>query len=580
MSGWTVPGYTETGNLGAGATGRVVSAVQDATGTQVAIKYLSPRFANNPEFVERFRDEAALLAEIEHPNVVRLYEYVETEAGSAMVMELVPGPTLHRVLHEKGRMGPEAALSVMRGSLLGLGTAHQVGIVHRDYKPSNVLLNAYGVSKLADFGVAERAVLTDPEDPDATMPGGTGTPAYMAPEQWDGAPARPVTDIYAVTASFFECLTGKVPYSADTIYDLQEKHRTAPIPVAEVPEQVQALITHGLAKDPAERPQDVGAFVAEVEHTAAEVYGVDWEERGRQEIVALWPMLPVFGGVGGLGGAAGGLDMLGLAPSEGGEARELSAEGGEEPEGGPHVLRKKVKAGGIAVGVAVVLVVIAMIAAFAGGDKNDKTAAPASGTATVFTPTPSEPTGTSTSSDFGAGPTGASSGSASSSSSGSRSSTSSSSRSSSSSAPSSHPSSSHASTPASTPTLSSPTSIPSTPPPSSPLSDSSSTPQMKITAEMADPPDVKGGNCSYTVTYTVTFKITNPPNGSVSVDYIWHLASGGTIDEGPVTMKAGIFTYTTSEKLRSAVTDAYVSWTANSTRGRSNSVSVAATCIT
>jgi len=207
LSGWTVPGYTETGILGAGATGRVVSAVQDATGMEVAIKYLAPRYAEDPEFVERFRDEAALLAEIDHPNVVRLYEYVESEHGSAMVMELVQGPTLHRVLHENGRMTPEAALTVMRGSLLGLGTAHQLGIVHRDYKPSNVLLNVYGVSKLADFGVAERAVLTDPEDPDATMPGGTGTPAYMAPEQWDGAPARPVTDIYAVTASFFECLT-------------------------------------------------------------------------------------------------------------------------------------------------------------------------------------------------------------------------------------------------------------------------------------------------------------------------------------------------------------------------------------
>ena len=245
MSGWTVPGYTETGILGAGATGRVVSAVQDATGTEVAIKYLAPRFVDDPEFVERFRAEAALLAELRHPNVVQLYEYVESEAGadpdgdsergSAMVMELVAGPTLYRLLHENGPMGPEAALSVMRGSLLGLGAAHEKGIVHRDYKPSNVLLNAYGVSKLADFGVAERALPSIVDDPDATNPAGVGTPAYMAPEQWDGAPAQPVTDIYAVTASFFECLTGRVPYSADTVYELQEKHRTAPIPLAEVP---------------------------------------------------------------------------------------------------------------------------------------------------------------------------------------------------------------------------------------------------------------------------------------------------------------------------------------------------------
>jgi len=588
LSGWTVPGYTETGILGAGATGRVVSAVQDATGMEVAIKYLAPRYAEDPEFVERFRDEAALLAEIDHPNVVRLYEYVESEHGSAMVMELVQGPTLHRVLHENGRMTPEAALTVMRGSLLGLGTAHQLGIVHRDYKPSNVLLNVYGVSKLADFGVAERAVLTDPEDPDATMPGGTGTPAYMAPEQWDGAPARPVTDIYAVTASFFECLTGRVPFSADTIYDLQEKHRTAPIPLAEVPAEVQALITHGLAKDPSERPQDVGAFVAEVEHTAADLYGVDWEERGRREIVvALWPILPLLGfNLGGLSGAADGLEVLGLG--ERNEPGNLQTESGGPSGGGEgsegnwfRRMPRKAKAGSVAAGVAAAFLIVAAVA-FAGSPKNSPKATPPTGSTSVFTPTPDSPTGTSTSSDAAAAAatsSGSSSSSSSSSSSGSSSSSSSSSGFSAPSGPSqpsSKPSTSHASVPPpSTPPASSPSSPPSTSVPSSPSS-TPSPPPASVNARMPQP---KVGNCQ--ANYSVTFVIGQSASGFATVDYTWHLANGTSVDEGPVTMKTGTSQYSYIEDERGTTTgDVYVSWTSGGVSGQTSKYSVTITCLT
>jgi serine/threonine-protein kinase len=555
----------------------VVAAIQDATGNEVAIKYLNARYFRNPEFVERFREEAALLAEIRHPNVVQLYDYIETDEGSAMVMELVPGPTLHRLLHENGRMGPEAALSVMRGSLLGLGAAHERGVVHRDYKPSNVLLNAYGISKLADFGVAERAEPEVETDPDATMPGGVGTPAYMAPEQWDGAPARPVTDIYAVTASFFECLTGKVPYSADTVYELEEKHRTAPIPLAEVPEQVQQLVAHGLAKDPAERPQDVGTFVAEVERTAAEVYGVEWEERGREDIVVmLWPLLGLFGGLG-----DGGPGDTGPEDGE---------PGGVEPEDEQVRPRRrmpdKLKMSAVVAGVAAVVMAVAAVAV-AGNGKDTRQAGPPGSTSVVFTPTLDAPSATPTDSDPGAAPTAAGSTSSSSSSSSSRSSSSSSSTSGSSSSSSSSPSSKPSSKPSTSPDSpsspkppppSSPASSPSSSPTSSPSTSQSTTAPISIDAAVSvvsDPP----GQC--VASYSVTFSTGALPNGSVDVDYTWHLASGRTVAAGPVTLKADSSqSYGTRETSNGTTTgDVFVTWTAGGSSGTSNSASVTISCL-
>ncbi|NUP48958.1 MAG: serine/threonine protein kinase [Catenulispora sp.] len=287
MTGWTVPGYTETSSLGAGATGRVVAAVDDATGAPVAIKYLSAQFVEDEAFLERFRAEAELLAGLDHPNVVRFHRYFEAAdgGGAALVMELVPGATLRKVLKSSGPVSPEAALAVMRGSLLGLDAAHAVGIVHRDYKPSNVLLTEEGVSKLADFGIAERA---------GAETQAIGTPSYMAPEQWEGAPSEPVTDIYAVTASFYECLTGHVPFKADTVFELEELHRTAPIPLADVPPAVRGLVAHGLAKDAAMRPASVSSFIAELEETAVSEYGVDWEEEGRRDLAVF--VLPLWSG--------------------------------------------------------------------------------------------------------------------------------------------------------------------------------------------------------------------------------------------------------------------------------------------
>src|SRR3984885_816418 len=177
--GWTVPGYVEERLVGQGASGRVVAAVSEATGQRVAIKYLNTSLVREPSFMWVFRTEAQTLKSLDVPQVVHLYDYIEAPGqGAAIVMELVDGVSLHEMISQRGPTTPESALAALKGSLLGLAAAHTLGIVHRDYKPENVLIDSEGNSKLSDFGVAIRA---------GRQGLAAGTPLYMAPEQWDGA---------------------------------------------------------------------------------------------------------------------------------------------------------------------------------------------------------------------------------------------------------------------------------------------------------------------------------------------------------------------------------------------------------
>ncbi|MEU7061355.1 serine/threonine-protein kinase [Streptomyces sp. NPDC046197] len=285
MNTWAVPGYRDSQELGSGASGRVVLAVHEETGVPVAVKYLSDALRTQPDFVHGFRAEARLLGGLHSPHVTELYEYVESPDGAAIVMELVDGVPLRALLRERGPLGPEAALVVLKGSLLGLADAHRVGVVHRDYKPENVLVMPDGSSKLVDFGIAVDA---------GTSAGVAGTPSYMAPEQWTGAPASPAADVYAATATFFECLTGHKPYAGDNLAELALQHVDAPIPADEAPEAVRELVRRGLAKDPGERQAGAGAFVTELEAAAGAAYGPDWEERGRGRLAALVALLPLL----------------------------------------------------------------------------------------------------------------------------------------------------------------------------------------------------------------------------------------------------------------------------------------------
>jgi serine/threonine-protein kinase len=267
MTNWRIGEFTELRELGAGAQGRVVLARHDRSGTPVAIKYVRTAADRDRELA---RHEALMLARVNDPHVARLYQVVESDGAVAIVMEAVDGVSLRKILDDHGTLGPEASLTVLKGSLLGLSAAHAVGVVHRDYKPANVMVQGDGLSKLIDFGIAGQSGES----------ARSGTPSYMAPEQWRAEPATPATDVYAATCVFFECVTGHRPYRADDQVALMGRHVTAPVPVEDVPEPLRDLVARGMAKRGEWRPPGASAFVAELEAVATAAYGSDWERRG------------------------------------------------------------------------------------------------------------------------------------------------------------------------------------------------------------------------------------------------------------------------------------------------------------
>ncbi|WP_131736614.1 serine/threonine-protein kinase [Actinomadura roseirufa] len=284
MGEWRIEGFREVRELGSGAQGRVVLARREKTGTPVAIKYLLDRAEDEKT---RLRDEAVMLGRVDAPHVARLYSFVESEHGVAIVMEAVDGVSLKRILAEHGVLAPEAALIVLKGSLLGLAAAHGAGVIHRDYKPANIVVQADGLSKLIDFGVATPVGRRSR----------SGTPFYMAPEQWRGEPATPATDVYAATCVFFECVTGRRPFGETAAPALMAQHLTAPIPLKDVPEALHPLLVRGMAKSAGHRPPSAQDLVTELESIAAAAYGTDWEQRGVRALagaaVALAALFPL-----------------------------------------------------------------------------------------------------------------------------------------------------------------------------------------------------------------------------------------------------------------------------------------------
>ncbi|WET79748.1 protein kinase [Amycolatopsis sp. QT-25] len=309
MDDWTLPGFTELGSLGEGGFGRVVLARHDESAQVVAIKYLYTRFVADPRRLTEFRHEAEILSRVSGPHIARLHQFVETPQGAAIIMEAVHGISLKELLGRQEKLEPEAALAILKGSLLGLAGAHAAGTVHRDYKPANVLVTPEGQSKLVDFGIAVLAGETGVA---------AGTPAYMAPEQWSGGIATPATDVYAATCVFFQCVAGHRPYQAEQTEVLRTLHEYAPIPFGEVPEPVRDLIARGMAKDAARRPSGAAEFVTELESSARKAYGEDWERNGWHRLakgagvlVALSPLALLGAGTAAApvvaGGAAGGV---------------------------------------------------------------------------------------------------------------------------------------------------------------------------------------------------------------------------------------------------------------------------------
>jgi CheY-like chemotaxis protein len=250
--------YEVQGVIGRGGMGIVYQALDRELGEQVAVKMLRRELLSGDEAVlERFKSEIRLARRISHHNVVRTHDLGESDGAYFVTMEFVRGLTVRELLETRGRLGVSSTLALARQLVDALTVAHAAGVIHRDVKPENVLLDGDGVLKVMDFGIARLAERSS----NATQAGMiVGTPAYMAPEQLVGADeidAR--ADLYAVGVVMYECLTGRAPFEAPSIVALIGKVLTTsartPVEVsADVPPAVSALVMQLLAKEAGERP--------------------------------------------------------------------------------------------------------------------------------------------------------------------------------------------------------------------------------------------------------------------------------------------------------------------------------------
>lgn len=261
--------YLVLSRLARGGMSTVYRATDQRLDRDVALKILYPHLAEDSSFLDRFEREAKSAARLSHPHVVGVLDQgVEDSAERSLaylVMEYVPGKTLRDLLREKGRLTPRLALAMMDPVVEGLGAAHDVGLVHRDVKPENVLLASNGRIKIADFGLA-RAVST-------TTNTGTliGTVAYLSPELVTGGGADARSDIYSAGIVLFELLTGQQPYTGDVPIRvaLQHANSTVPAPSTLVPglaSDIDELVQWCTAVDPEDRPIDGNALLGELRH--------------------------------------------------------------------------------------------------------------------------------------------------------------------------------------------------------------------------------------------------------------------------------------------------------------------------
>ncbi len=260
--------YRIVAPLGRGGMAAVYRALDPALDRHVALKVLPAEFLHDPAFADRFRQEARVAAKLEHPHIVPIHAYGIEGGRPWMAMRLVTGGSLaDRV--RRSPLSPAETASVLRDVTAALDYAHDRGIVHRDVKPANVLLDEAGRAYLADFGIARMLEGSSVATATGLI---QGTPSYMAPEQAMGAKVDRLADVYALGIVAFECLTGRVPYTGTTPVAILMKHVQEPVPEpteAEVAPVLTAVLRRCLAKTPAERWPTAGAFSAALEAAAA-----------------------------------------------------------------------------------------------------------------------------------------------------------------------------------------------------------------------------------------------------------------------------------------------------------------------
>ncbi|MBV9471971.1 MAG: serine/threonine protein kinase, partial [Solirubrobacterales bacterium] len=286
--------YRVLSRLGAGGMADVFLAEDQQLGRRVALKLLYRRFAEDPGFVERFRREAQAAAGLQHPNVVSVYDRGGYDGTYYIAMEYLPGRSLKQLIRQEAPLEPVRAIDITLQILKAARFAHRHGVIHRDLKPHNVIVDDSDQAKVTDFGIA-RAGASDMTETGSIM----GTAQYLSPEQAQGHAVSAGSDLYSVGVVLYELLTGRVPFDAEAAVTIALKH-VSESPLAPsvinpgVPPELEQVVLWSLNKNPADRPTDADQLITALEQAkAAIVSGVSGQHTSSMAALA---------GVGAVGG--------------------------------------------------------------------------------------------------------------------------------------------------------------------------------------------------------------------------------------------------------------------------------------
>src|SRR6201996_4548498 len=258
--------YRVVRRLGTGGMAEVFLAEDQQLGRKVALKLLHRRFAEDPGFVERFRREAQAAAGLQHPNIVSVYDRGAFDGTYYIAMECVPGQSLKQLIRREAPIDQVRAIDITIQILKAARSAHRHGVIHRDLKPHNVIIDDTDHAKVTDFGIA-RAGASDMTETGSIM----GTAQYLSPEQAQGHAVSAASDLYSVGVVLYEMLTGRVPFDAESPVTIALKHVSeAPTPPSvlnpNVPPELEQTVLWVLNKDPADRPADADQLITVLEH--------------------------------------------------------------------------------------------------------------------------------------------------------------------------------------------------------------------------------------------------------------------------------------------------------------------------
>jgi beta-lactam-binding protein with PASTA domain/predicted Ser/Thr protein kinase len=283
--------YRVLSRLGTGGMADVYLAEDQQLGRKVALKLLHRRFAEDPGFVERFRREAQAAAGLAHPNVVSVYDRGAYDGTYYIAMEYLPGRSLKQLIRQEAPLDPVRAIEIAVQILKAARFAHRRGVIHRDLKPHNVIVDDSGHAKVTDFGIA-RAGASDMTETGSIM----GTAQYLSPEQAQGLAVAAPSDLYAVGVVLYEMLTGQVPFDAESPVTIALRHVSeAPVPPSQlnpaVPPELEQAVLWALNKNPADRPADAEQFIAVLERVRESILtgGAGQRTAGMPVLTAVMP---------------------------------------------------------------------------------------------------------------------------------------------------------------------------------------------------------------------------------------------------------------------------------------------------